>query len=400
MEEENKETLEETIHEIQEEQEKIEEEKEVVEEKNETIEEKVEPVVPPTPVVEEKKSKKKFIIIISSIVVFLIILTVVLLLVFCGKKKYTVTFDTAGGNRIDSVEVENGKTVSKPADPLKEGYIFDGWEYEGSTYNFSTEVNKNMIIKAKWEVDTTPKEGDRIKVTFVYNNGEDDKVVEVLYNTKLEEPEEPKYEGYEFNGWYKDEREYYFYDEVVEPFTLEAKWEKAKDNEYVINFNTNGGTRIESQTIKKGNKVVEPKDPTREGYEFVEWQLNGNKYDFTKEVTSNLTLEAKWNAVKQELTCTKEDTDDDGTKMTLEMKATIEGDKVTSVLSSYIFTNKEDADKYCTNFKNTKPELIECSDTKVTIKDIDEFSKADGVEKIVGMTKEKFIKNLEGYTCK
>ena len=405
MEEENKETLAETIHEIQEEQEKEEVKEEVVEEKTETpvtTEEKKEEVVPVTNKEPEKKSKKIPIIIISSIVLLLIVLAVVLMLVLGGKKKYTVTFDTAGGNRIESVKVEKGSTVNKPVDPTKEGYVFKGWEYEGSPYYFNTEVTKNITIKATWEVDTTPKEGDRIKVTFVYNNGDSDKVVEVLYNTKLKEPDDPVYEGYEFDGWYKDNNEYYFGDEVTEPFTLEAKWEKAKDNEYVINFNTGGGTRVESQTVKKGNKVVEPKDPTKEGYTFVEWQLNGNKYDFSKEVTSNLTLEAKWNTKKEELTCTKETTDDDGTKMTLEMKFVSEANKITSVLSSYIFTTKEDADKYCTNFKNSKPELIDCTDTKVTIKDIDEFSKADGVEKIVGMTKTDFETKLktDGYTCK
>ena len=103
-----------------------------------------------------------------------------------------------------------------------------------------------------------------------------------------------------------------------------------------------------------------------------------------------------------DLTCTKEDTDDENIKMTIEMKATIEDDKVKSVLSTYTFTSNEDATKYCNKFKNSKPELIECSDTKVVIKDIDEFSKAEGVEKLVGMSKANFETTFksDGYTCK
>ena len=307
--------LKDVIHEIEAENEKtIEENEKLIEPqevKEEVSEPKIETPVETTPVsrtpvvpVEEKKeepskenkSKKKIIIIISSIMLFLIILAIVLIILLSGKKKYTITFDTAGGDKIDSVVVEKGNTVPEPVKPTKEGYIFNGWEYEGLPYYFTDGVTKDMTIKASWTIDTKPKEGDHIKVTYKFNNGEDDKIVEVVYNNLLKEPEDPIYEGYEFNGWYREgqDYEYSFYEPVIEPFTLEAKWEKPKDNEYIVNFSTDGGSRIESQTIKKGNKVVEPKDPTKDGYIFVEWQLNGVKYDFDKEVTSNLTLTAKW----------------------------------------------------------------------------------------------------------
>ena len=58
---------------------------------------------------------------------FLIILAIVLIILLSGKKKYTITFDTAGGDKIDSVVVEKGNTVPEPVKPTKEGYIFDGW---------------------------------------------------------------------------------------------------------------------------------------------------------------------------------------------------------------------------------------------------------------------------------
>ena len=182
MEEDKKEDLASTIHEIQEEQEKLEQE----ENKEEVIDEIKEepPVVPVEPPKENKKSKKKLIIIISIVVVVLALICVLLILLLGGKKKYAITFDTAGGNKIDSVIVGKGDKVPKPLDPTKEGYIFDGWEYNGRAYYFVEEVKSDMTIKAKWVVDTAPKEGDRIKVTFVYNNGDSDKVVEVLYNIR------------------------------------------------------------------------------------------------------------------------------------------------------------------------------------------------------------------------
>ena len=56
---------------------------------------------------------------------------------------------------------------------------------------------------------------------------------------------------------------------------------------YQVMFNTDGGTYVETQIINEGTKVTKPADPTREGYIFVEWQLDGIAYDFNQIVTKN-----------------------------------------------------------------------------------------------------------------
>ena len=50
--------------------------------------------------------------------------------------------------------------------------------------------------------------------------------------------------------------------------------------------------KTEEVTIKKGKKLEKPADPIREGYTFLEWQLDGETYDFSKKVKSNLTIVA------------------------------------------------------------------------------------------------------------
>ena len=55
----------------------------------------------------------------------------------------------------------------------------------------------------------------------------------------------------------------------------------------------NEGTKT-TATVVKGEKVAEPTAPTKEGYTFVGWYNGAEKYDFTKPVTDNLTLTAKW----------------------------------------------------------------------------------------------------------
>ena len=66
---------------------------------------------------------------------------------------YTVTFNTNGGSTVESVAVEDGKTVAKPADPTKDGYTFDGWyvdEALTTAYDFNTAVTDNITLYAKW----------------------------------------------------------------------------------------------------------------------------------------------------------------------------------------------------------------------------------------------------------
>ena len=66
---------------------------------------------------------------------------------------------------------------------------------------------------------------------------------------------------------------------------------------YEIRFDTNGGSYIESQEVKKRKKVEKPDDPQKEGYTFLYWELDGKKYDFGQKVKKSFTLVAKWDAL-------------------------------------------------------------------------------------------------------
>ena len=66
---------------------------------------------------------------------------------------YTVTFNTNGGNSIDSQTVSEGGKASDPGKPVRDGYKFIGWyrdEELTETYNFSDSVTSNITIYAKW----------------------------------------------------------------------------------------------------------------------------------------------------------------------------------------------------------------------------------------------------------
>ncbi|MCR5786214.1 MAG: InlB B-repeat-containing protein [Acholeplasmatales bacterium] len=72
-----------------------------------------------------------------------------------------------------------------------------------------------------------------------------------------------------------------------------------KQNTYFeVTFNTNGGSEVAVQKVKKDDKVIMPTNPTKEGYSFAGWYLESslsNKFNFDAAINYNLTLYAKWN---------------------------------------------------------------------------------------------------------
>lgn len=65
------------------------------------------------------------------------------------------------------------------------------------------------------------------------------------------------------------------------------------DTKFTVKFS---GTGIEAftQTVKDGGTASKPTDPTRTGYEFKEWQLDGAEYDFSTPVKKDIELTATW----------------------------------------------------------------------------------------------------------
>ena len=66
----------------------------------------------------------------------------------------TVTFDSAGGSAVADQLVQFGEKVTRPEDPVREGYAFDGWYrdlYLTEPWDFDTDtVQGNMRLYAKW----------------------------------------------------------------------------------------------------------------------------------------------------------------------------------------------------------------------------------------------------------
>lgn len=69
-------------------------------------------------------------------------------------------------------------------------------------------------------------------------------------------------------------------------------------DKYTITFETGTNETILNQYVGKNSKVKMPITPKKDGYVFIEWQLDGETYNFDEEVKEDTTLTAKW--VKEE----------------------------------------------------------------------------------------------------
>ena len=107
--------------------------------------------------------------------------------------------------------------------------------------------------------------------------------------------------GYTFTGWntspdgtgtaYRPNATIQF---AAQNITLYAQW---KVRSYSVNFDSNGGSAVASQSVKYGSKASRPADPTRAGHTFQGWYTSrdgGSKYDFGTAVTGDVTLHAHW----------------------------------------------------------------------------------------------------------
>ncbi len=155
---------------------------------------------------------------------------------FLKKVMYSVAFETgAEGGTLPDVSVMNGKTIAKPDDPVREGYIFLGWyadaEYQ-KLYNFETEsVTGNTKLYARWTPTVPGRTEYEIGFDLNYEGAESVASIRTI-GGKLYNVTTPQREGYDFGGWWvspyndPDKLSYVYNADTVfeENLTLYAKW--------------------------------------------------------------------------------------------------------------------------------------------------------------------------------
>ncbi|WP_155593415.1 InlB B-repeat-containing protein [Lysinibacillus cavernae] len=210
---------------------------------------------------------------------------------------YTVSFDVGGGSAVSSQTITYGEKATEPTpEPTKDGYTFGGWYTSGTgntPFSFDTAITGDATVYAKWSPMT-------YTVSFDVGGGSVVTSQSIAYGEKATEPTPvPTKANYIFGGWYTSgtgDKPFNFSNGITEDTIVYAKWNPMT---YMVSFNVDGGSVVNSQTIISGEKVTEPTPaPTKAGHTFDGWYTSGaytTTYDFDSVITADTTIYAKWN---------------------------------------------------------------------------------------------------------
>jgi len=106
-----------------------------------------------------------------------------------GVETSTITFDSDGGTAVDPITQEEGSAVTAPADPTKDGFIFDGWQPAVP----ATMPVDDVTCVAQWAVNT-------YNAIFMVD-GAVYATVPTVFGAAIAPPANPAKFGYVFTGW-------------------------------------------------------------------------------------------------------------------------------------------------------------------------------------------------------
>ena len=200
---------------------------------------------------------------------------------------YTVTYNPNNGDNNFSLKVLDNHLTTRPEEPIKLGYDFEGWytEYDEQWNFLGHVVKQDITLTAKWSASK-----------YTINLNDDGKIskLDVIYNGSYTLPT-PQKQGYRFLYWVDEDG-----NEVSSGI-----YEKVKDSTltaiyrslYLISFDTNGGNQIDDYEIHQENeKINELPIPKKDNLTFLGWYYNEEnvKAPLIYSYETDITLTAKW----------------------------------------------------------------------------------------------------------
>ncbi len=217
-------------------------------------------------------------------------------------KTYTVSiyYENGGYKPEDFINVKTGTLTLPKVEPTKEGYDFEGW-YLDDKFVKPIKVGE----KADAQISVYPKFTKKIlSVKIVDTTGGKDTVVKVEYGGKAD-IQAPDKQGYEFEGWYLDNKFTAKFDTnkaITENVEIYAKWKYAT---YSISYECNGGKFSEGVEPITSYKIIDETalvGASKDNYVFDGWFTeDGKRFDTVKGLVGHVTLYAKYRCLLAEM---------------------------------------------------------------------------------------------------
>ncbi len=80
--------------------------------------------------------------------------------------RYIVTFQDVDGTVLSTQDVAENEKVTRPADPERDGYVFEGWYLNNVVYDFEIQVTAHLTLTARWSVNSSGSSGGSSDPTY------------------------------------------------------------------------------------------------------------------------------------------------------------------------------------------------------------------------------------------
>ena len=209
------------------------------------------------------------------------------------KNKYVVTFLDYDGTSLDSQEVEHGQSAVAPAEPVRTGYTFTGWDKEFDIVTQNMDVTAQYALKV-WTVTYLNYDNSLIGTEQVVN-GEDAKG---MVATRV---------GWIFGQWYNTKNfEYVDLKNITSDMTVKAEF--SGEILFDVIYRVEGVTTFQIQTVFGFDASQIYYNPTN--YPLIPQKESDDVYDYTfvgwtpevSYVTENIVQEAVFEASLRKFT--------------------------------------------------------------------------------------------------
>ena len=214
------------------------------------------------------------------------------------KQSFIVQVNSNGGTAVSPVLVYYDTAYEIPA-PTKQGYTFAGYTLDGEDFPTTGTYTKTNGIKlfANWTINS-------YEVKFLNANDNNAQIGDTLtqeYNTKITSLPTVA------NGYEIENGKVYSDAECTQEVNLSTYkvtenanlYVKVKAKQFTISINKNGGDNIAPVSVTYNAPYELVAAPTRTGYTFTGYTLNGEPFALTGTytLTSNITIDANWQAI-------------------------------------------------------------------------------------------------------
>ncbi len=148
--------------------------------------------------------------------------------------------------------VEYQANGTPPAEPVRSGYLFSGWDTSFLGIKQDTTIHAQYNVKSIFLVEFKDYDGRVMKSEYL------------TLGSVAVPPTNPSRDGYIFTGWDVD------CGYISSDLVITATYSERAD-EYTVTFKNWDGTVLKEETVRYGHSATAPTLPPRDGYYFLSW---------------------------------------------------------------------------------------------------------------------------------